>query len=484
MLTQRIALALILTLAAHVHAHAGAPAPPGDKASDYSHLLPLNVAASQAVVQLRLPRAVYLAARSPRLDDLRVFDAAGAPMPYALVDLAPQTSVSRPSAPVAVFPVHGPARAGVSVQEGLQIRTGSDGALISVTAPARAAGDELISLVLDLQPAARAAKVGAGAAIGALSLTLPPGAGSYNADIALDVSDNLQDWEELAEAAVSWLVNSQGASVQKHRIDFAPRRFRYARLRWLDGKPIEFAAIHAEYVVQREAGRQVETLVLQGEPGSEARDLIYTAPVAIPVASVGLVFQGRNVVMPVMIGQYQAMPSRDPGARTVLKLQPLINTTFFQLEQDGRRRASGDVAVPLTHAARWVVRPLNAAPEQPALRLGWEASTIVFFASGKAPYHLAFGRDGAPPAGVGLHQVAPGFSERELTALTPATPGEVIVQNRLEQDADSRERGSAAGNKQVWLWALLAGGVAALAGMAWHLLRQLKGGASEPPPSA
>jgi len=482
MLTQRAALALILTLAAP--AHAAAPVPAGDKASDYSHLLPLNVGANQAVVQLRLPRAVYLAARSPRLDDLRVFDAAGAPMPYALVDLAPQASVSRPSAPAAVFPVHGPARAGVSVQEGLQIRTGSDGALISVTAPARAAGDELTDLVLDLQPAAGGARVGAGTAIGALSLTLPPGAGSYSAHIALDVSDNLQDWEPLAEAAVSWLVNSQGASVQKHRIDFAPHAFRYARLRWLDGKPIEFAAVHAEYVVQREAGRQLDTLVLQGAPGSEPRDLVYTAPVALPVASVGLSFQGRNIVMPVMIGQYQAVRSRDPGARTVLKLQPLINTTFFQLEQDGRRRASGDVAVPLTHAARWVVRPLNAAPERPALRLGWEASTIVFVASGKAPYQLAFGRDGVRGAGVALHQVAPGFSERELTALAPATAGEVIVQNRLEQDVESTARRSTTGNQQVWLWALLAAGVAALAGMAWHLLRQLKGGASEPPPPA
>ncbi len=234
---------------------------------------------------------------------------------------------------------------------------------------------------------------------------------------------------------------------------------------------------------QREAGRQLETLVLQGAPGAEGRDLVYTAPVAIPVASLGLVFQGRNVVMPVLIGQYQAMPNRDPGARTVLKLQPLVNTTFFQLEQDGRRRASGDVAVPLTHAARWVVRPLNTVPERPALRLNWEPSTIVFVASGKPPYQLAFGRTGVRPAGVALHQVAPGFSERELMALAAATPGKVIVQNRLAPNADGAARGGAGGNKQLWLWALLIGGVVALGGMAWHLLRQLKNGASEAPPA-
>jgi len=471
--------AALFTLTLTSAALAAAPAPAGDKATDYSHVLPLSVAANQAVVQLRVPRAVYLFARSPNLNDLRVFDAAGTPMPFALVDLAPQALVNRATAQAAIFPVHGPARDGVSVQEGLQIRTGSDGALISVTAPARAAGDELTSLVLDLQPAARAASVGADAAIGALSLTLPPAVGSYSAQVALDVSDDLQNWDEQAEAAVSWLVNSQGASVQKHRIEFAPRAFRYARLRWLDGKPIEFAAVHADYVVQRQAGRQLETLVLQGAPGTEGRDLVYTAPVAIPVESVGLAFQGQNVVMPVMIGQYHALPNRDPGARTALKLQPLVNTTFFQLEQDGRRRASSDVAVPLTHAARWVVRPVNAIPERPALRLRWAPATLVFVAAGKPPYQLAFGRAGVRAAGVALHQVAPGFSERELMALAAAKAGDPVRQQVLEKN----EATASSGKQRIWLWALLIGGIAALGAMAWHLLRQLKGGASESPPA-
>jgi len=454
-----------------------ATAAPGDNASDYSHILPLRVAANQAVVQLRLPRAVYLAARSPHLNDLRVFDAAGRAMPFTLVDLAPQAVVNRPSAPVAIFPVTGPTRDGFKLQEGLQIRTGSDGSLISVTAPARTANDELTSLVLDLQPAMRTARVDAAAPIGALVLTLPSNTGSYNARIALDASDDLQRWEPQAEATVSWLVNSQGASVQKHRIDMAPQAFRYARLRWLDGKPIEFAAIHAEYVVERQAGRQLETLVLQGAPGAEGKDLVYTAPVAIPVQALGLAFQAENVVMPALIGQYQASPNRDPGARTVMKLQPLVNTTFFQLEQNGRRRASGDVAVPATHAARWVVRPLTAAAERPALRLSWEPATIVFVAGGKAPYKLAFGRSSVRAAAIALHQVAPGFSERELTALEAAKPGDVIEQHVVEKNA------ARAGNPQRWLWALLIAGVVALAAMAWHLLRQLNGGASDLPPA-
>ncbi len=166
-------------------------ASPGGGPASYSHILPLGVDATQAVMQLRVPREVYLHARSPELDDLRVFDADGASLPFALVDLAAPPVVSRQTTPAAVFPVHGPARDAGRVHDSLQIRTGTDGAVISVTAPTRAASDELVSLVLDLRPAASAAQVDAGAPVGGLALTLPPGAGSYSAWLALDVSDDL-----------------------------------------------------------------------------------------------------------------------------------------------------------------------------------------------------------------------------------------------------------------------------------------------------
>lgn len=288
-------------------------ASPGDAPADYSHVLPLSVDAGQVVVQLRVPRDVYLNARSPALDDLRVFDVAGMSMPFALTDLAPPATVSRPATPVAVFPVHGRARDAVGLHDSLQIRTGRDGAVISVTAPARKVSDELVGLVLDLRPAGRAAQVEAAAPVGGLILSLPPGTGSYSAWVALDVSDDLQNWNELAEASLSWLVNDQGASVEKDRIGFTPRSFRYARIRWLDGKPIAFSAIHAEYVVERQAARHLETIVLQGSPGPEGRDLVYTAPIAIPTRAIGLAFTGQNVVVPVQVGQYQVIRRREAG---------------------------------------------------------------------------------------------------------------------------------------------------------------------------
>jgi hypothetical protein len=119
----------------------------------------------------------------------------GQSMPFALADLAPPATVSRSATQVAVFPVHRRARQAGRLHDSLQLRTGSNGAVISVTAPASTVSDELAGLILDLRSPARAAQVEAAAPVGGLILSLPPGTRSYSAWVPLDVSDDLQKLE-------------------------------------------------------------------------------------------------------------------------------------------------------------------------------------------------------------------------------------------------------------------------------------------------
>jgi hypothetical protein len=91
-------MAFVLTGAAAT----ASPAAPADRLADYSHRLPLRTVSSQAIVRLPLPRAVYLNARSSALHDLRVFDAVGASMSFALVDQAPPAVEKKANAPVAI----------------------------------------------------------------------------------------------------------------------------------------------------------------------------------------------------------------------------------------------------------------------------------------------------------------------------------------------------------------------------------------------
>lgn len=470
---------LMLSLAAasaSVSGSATAAAARADGPGDYSHVIPVGVSGNQAVVQLRVPRAVYLEARSSDLRDLRLFDSAGTPMPFSLVERAKDEQETRSTAPVAIFAVRAPAGARQDLLDGVQIRTRDDGAVISVTAPAaRGSSDELASLVLDMQAAGRPENGKDTVEVSALVLTLPPGIDSYNGRVALETSDDLQRWEPLTEGSVSWLVNSQGARVHKNRIEFAPRSFRYARIAWLAGKPIEFAAITADYGTRVRAPHQWENLVLQARPSSAGDDLVYAAPIAVPVEAVGLVFHVQNVVLPALLGQYQELPGREAGSKPA-DLRPVTGATFYQLTQNGQPRASGDVAVPLTHAAQWVLRPQASLSDRPELRLLWQPATLVFVAGGKGPYTLAFGRAGVQPAYVPLAQVAPGFSPPELAALEQAKAGTPVQQHESSGAAD--QAGGLFHRREFWLWALLLCGVAALAWMAWRLTRQLKDGSS------
>jgi hypothetical protein len=245
------------------------------------------------------------------------------------------------------------------------------------------------------------------------------------------------------------------------------------------GTPMPFALV--EPTQQARLPRLRDSVVLQPAPGQQGQDLVYTAPIAIPVGSVALVFNAENAVLAATLGQYQERPAGQGGA----DLEALVSTTFYQWTRNGRRRVSGDIEVPVTHATRWVLRPKGALPERPALRLGWQPATVVFMAGGRAPYTLAFGRDGAQPVYLPLAQVAPGFSQDELAGLEQAVAGAPVRQH----DGRDDHAGSAAGlagllrQRSVWLWGLLLCGVAMLTALAWRLARQLKDGSSDQPPA-
>ncbi len=109
--------------------------------------------------------------------------------------------------------------------------------------------------------------------------------------------------------------------------------------------------------------------------------------------------------------------------------------------------------------------------------------SMIFVAGGEPPYGQAFGRAGVSAAHVALPQVAPGFSARELAAIEAAKPGSLIQQQSSSGIEDKAAGSDALGTRRGCLWALLVGGVFALAAMACHLLRQLKSGISELPPA-
>ena len=448
-----------------------------DRPQDYGWSMPVQVPAGAGLVQLPLPREVYLHARSASLADVRLFDADGKRLAYAIGVPAAPSATRRSSIPTRIFPVTGASGNGMP---GIDIRTADDGRLLSVSTRAgtAAATATLQALILDL------GKQAEGSRIAALRFTPPARADNYSAQVLLEVSDDLKQWDAIGTTTLNWLSNSDTQTLANDGIAFAPRAFRYARLSWQAGEPLAFAAITAQAVSETEVAAPRAAIVLQGSSGRQEHEWRYTTPIAIPADSIALQFTQSNVVLPVTLGVYR-QNSEPPRHRLHLRqparpaqgayFDPLLSTTFYRIGLDGKERMSGELAMPVTQTALWVMQtspehPLSPA-NAPALRLGWTPATVVLLASGKPPYRLAFGRNDAAAVAQPLSQVAPGFQAEELRALKIASAGPLQT-NAGAAPAPAISDG--APWRLAALWAALLLGVAVLGFFAWRLLSQIK----------
>ncbi|SEO48629.1 Protein of unknown function [Duganella sp. CF517] len=471
MKTLLIAAALGLSAAALPASAADSDAP-----KDYTHLLPLSAGAKQGVLQVRLPRDVYLHARTPLLDDVRVFDARGVPQPFALRAPDIETSIGHKDLPLTVFPLTGAGGAdSAASQLDLDVSTAPDGRLLSVKVrPERGADSagpaRLKALILDLGKPAAGGKT---PPVNALRFTLPPDRRDYSAQVWLETSDDMKRWDTVGAAELNWLVNQDAQTLANDRLDFDARTFRYARLTWRSGTPLQFAAVTAEQPVRTDVAPPGERLVLQPAAGDQPGDLVYKMPLAVAPVKVGLQFAETNVVLPATVGVYRAAPARQAGAAPQRRFEPVVATTFYRIAQGGQARASGDLDVAPRHAPLWVLRTAAPASVQPALRVEWQPATLIFLGSGNAPYTLAVGRERAAAAARPVDQVAPGFADSELQTLERATAGPATAQQGAAANADAAAlaAASAAQRRLLLLWGVLLLGVGVLAFMVWRLLQ-------------
>ncbi|MDQ1833498.1 DUF3999 family protein [Massilia scottii] len=472
MLNKPLAFLCAAALAASAAPLAAAEAPASDRPDDYRHALPLSVSGKESVVRLRLPKDVYLHARTADLRDLRLFDAQGNKLAFSLQEPAPRAERSRRDLPVRLFGLQTARPAGSTAEIDIDVQRSGDGTVLSVSTRSRpaAAASGIDTLVLDLGAPATSVS------IDALRFTLPAGVSSYSARVVLEVSDDLKRWDTVGETDLSWLVNERAETLASDRMDFEARSFRYARLSWRQGKPLQFAAISAESPLNTALAPAVERLLIQPRPGRFPNDHVYPSALAIPVQRIGLDLGEQNVVMPAQLGRYVELPDRQGGQTTTWHFEPLAAATFYQLTQGGKRRASGDISITPAHQAAWVLRTQTAGAAAPALRLAWSPATVVFLANGKPPYRLAFGRADAKPGASALAQVAPGFTPAEIAALESAVAGPLASVKAAAADGPgAAEKAAAAARTRMFgLWAALLAGVGVLSFMAWRLIKQMK----------
>jgi len=475
----RCVLALSALLPSALMAQASlTPAP-----ADFEMQMPLTLSGNNGVVQLLLPKQVYLHSRTPDLSDIRVFNGAGELLPFAFLPTnakpAEPTQISFRESAAAIFPVHSSGNTRARDLQ-LEVKSSADGSLLAISAQSAepAATKHLSALILDLGWSAPTET------LEALRLRLPEAASDYRALLSIDRSWDLKLWDTVAQSSIDWLSGTGDVRLVNDRIEIPSSEGRYLRVRWVEGDPLEFAQVLARWRgapshLERPLSDPVYEVKLVAQVAPIDSDFVFSTSPSIAATEIGLNLPETNTVVPVGIGFYRETPGRSP----VWNFEPRVENTFYRLMREGSERSSSRLAVGPIQGTDWVVRAYAQTPAiaqpGPELVLRWKPRSVAFTARGN-DFKLAFGADPAfaqraSGQAVAVERVAPGYRVDELSGLETAVAGKAYASPRptgalpavAATAADDGHR------RRFILWSILILGVLILAYMSWRLFAQM-----------
>ena len=450
---------------------------------------PVTVGTPGAFVRLPLPPEAYAKSRDGALADLRVVDATGARVPFALLRARPdELGYDDVRVPVSIYPLP-PQAAAETLPANVELRI--DGGKLLLRSQAGTA-----------RPAAAvgvAARPGWLIDLGERQPDDPvprhvelrwSGPAEFSAGYRLDSSADLRQWRPAGGGQVMALAGAAGApgaatSLQQPRVALPAEPGRYLRLRWTD--PAAAPAVTAgDAIAEQPRSRTLDapaTLKLAASPepagaapldAQSARALHLDLGGVLDVRDLDLLLPPGTQVLPLRVQRRNAASERwfDVTAAVAYRIE--------------RPAAQGGTSFspPLTLnvSTRYLrVVPDERAPAIDSARTSAVArvqlASVVFAAQGTPPYRLLAGAaaparvvDGALPLATLVPQLdaeRARFGRAELGAFTEVA---AVAQQvaRDEQLAAWRPK---------LLWAVLLAGVAGLGFMVWRLAR---GGAAPP----
>ena len=439
--------------------------------SEFAWLGTLTLPAQASLVRVEVPVAALLRMQSSAGHDLRVFNAAGAVVPFAVLGRA-ELSRAAPTARTASYPAYTlfsavstgkPTRGAVEVQVNTNgqrssawVRLDPSGVIASATPPG---AQPLQAALFDLRAEQQVVDALE------LSIDLP-----RNALVPINVatSTDLKDWTVVASKGPLFQFDGDGAP-SNHTLELyqsLPLKTRYLRLAWPGQTGVVLRSLVGRVATTHTVPAPLRAALPPGTPDPKG-GLTWTLPFATPIAALHLQAVQDNTLLPVRI------QSRADAAQP---WRTLASSVVYRLDTVGQ--GSSNPSTPLHGAS---VRALRVEASQgAALPSGGLQATLefaplqlAFLASGAGPFMLAVGRASTTAASVDaslLSSVAPdrlntlplatvvGVEESPAGALAGAAPDWLPAGTSL---------------RSVLLWLVLGLGVLVLAAVAYSLMRQL-----------
>jgi hypothetical protein len=458
----RRAFAALALLLAGTAGLAADPAP-------YRYGAPIVVDAPAPFIRLALPPAAYGRVEQDDLRDLRIVDARGERVPFAVLPATSTVHTSEQVREATLYPLPArPTAGGVwpspvdVVVEGDRISVHRHGAGKTAAAPARESGGWLIDSgeTRTGDPAPR-------------SLRLRwSGPAEFSAAYRLETSDDLRRWRGGGSGQVMALQSPAGALTQPV-VGLGDGPGRFVRLVWADSATAPALTGATVLVAERrqltiDSARELVFAPSAEPQGSAASDsaarraLEFDFGGALPLLDVDLRFTAGTHVAPVRLqGRTHAdRPWRELGAGV-----------FYRLERDHDVGTSPAIALPTTVRYLRVAADERAAALDPAsvrLVVHAELASLVVAMQGEPPFRLLAGSADAPAGALPVAMVVPQL-DSERARFGRASLGEFEVDRAAAQAAESAARQA---RLRPWLlWTVLLVGVFGLAALVLRLAR-------------
>ena len=429
---------------------------------------PIAVEQAGAFVALPLPASAYAMSAHADLRDLRIVDARGERVPFALLAPRPEAmQTGEQQRAATLYPL--PPKPAGNTAWASPVDVTIDGERVTVRKRGGAPTPAAVSpgWLIDLGERAKDEPA-------PQSLRLQwSGPAEFSAGYVFEQSDDLRAWRPGGAGQVMALASPAGALTQPLvALGAAPGRF--VRLVWTDraGAP---QLSGAQSVTPTRRGvtldAPTELVIAAGVapsgklPPDEAakRALHFDLGAPLPIVQLDLRFAGGTQVVPARL---QVRDSADQP------WQPLAGAVFYRIDRGGSVSNSPPLGVQRSARYLRVVPDERAAtPDATTTKLVAQVqlSRVVFAAQGQPPYALLAGAEKAVAGALPIATLVPALDE-ERTRFGRATLGPWVEQSEAVQQAQAEQRRAAL---RPWLlWAVLVLGVVGLGVMVWRLARQ------------
>jgi hypothetical protein len=473
-LTLALTLALSTALAAPLVVLAADAADAGS-AKSYAVRIPVTLAPDAPLQRLVVPAEALVRLQSAGYADIRLFNAAGQPVPMALANVAAETATQEQQVKLTAYPILGAASAagleGLSLRieerQGrrvVQLNTGS-----GANTAGAASSQKVLGALLDTR------SVNAPAARMTLDADLPVGQPvSFN----VQASKDLKNWRPLADTVLYRAdASAKAASLGDNSLalSMADLKDQYLRITWGDAAVTLRGATlitSRSTALRQRVGATMTTPVL-----TNPHELTFALPFATPVAALKITPQGSNVLVPIRV-----LGRNDRNQPWAL----LASAVVYRMTTAGKEQTSGPVELQGSSVREMKIEADLKTPgfaAAPEIVLQFEPAQLIFLASGQGPFTLAAGlasATGAAGAFLPMASLIPGYkaqqenslpvaqadvSKADVTGGSAGAAGPLVAAQPPSQGMPTRS---------LVLWGVLLAGALALGLMAWVLLKQTR----------